>query len=142
MTTAKRVLFICQHNSARSQMAEAFLNELSQRQYEAHSAGLEPTAVNPLAAAVMAEVGIDISGKSTQSVFDLFKDGRLFEYVITVCDAEVDQKCPIFPGVTERLLWPFPDPATLQGTEEEKLEEARAIRDSIRAQIESFLAKA
>jgi arsenate reductase len=82
----KKALFICVHNSARSQMAEAWLNFLCPKQFEAHSAGLEPGALNPLAVEAMREIGVDISGKKTQSVFDVFKSGQFFPYVITVCD--------------------------------------------------------
>lgn len=137
----KRVLFICQHNSARSQMAEAFLNKLGADAYEAHSAGLEPTTINPVVVKSMAEAGYDLSGNTTQSVFDLFKEGKLFEYVITVCDAEVDAQCPIFPGLTERLLWPFPDPAGIEGSDEEKLEGTKKIRNDIQTKIQEFLAQ-
>lgn len=135
----KRVLFICQHNSARSQMAETYLTSLGGDRYEAHSAGLEPGAINPLVIEVMKEEGHDLSANTAQSVFDLFRDGRLFEVVITVCDPEVDLKCPIFPGTTTRLNWPFPDPAAVEGSPEEKLDKVRGIRDQIKAQIERFL---
>lgn len=135
-----RVLFICQHNSARSQMAEAFLNTLGKGQFEAHSAGLEPTSVLPIVSRAMKEIGYDLSKKGTQSVFDLFKEGQLFEYVITVCDAEVDAACPVFAGVTERILWPFPDPAAIEGLEEDRLQAVRMIRDAIKAKIEEFVA--
>lgn len=136
---AKRVLFICRNNSARSQMAEAYLNSLGNGAFEAHSAGLEPTKVQPLVVDVMKEEGIDLSDKTTRSVFDLFKNGALFEYVITVCDADVDAACPVFPGVTERLLWPFPDPTELSGDIEERRKGTRRIRDMIKKRIEEFV---
>jgi len=104
----KRVLFICVHNSARSQMAEAWLNKICGEYFEAQSAGLEPGALNPLAVQVMAEAGIDISKKKTQAVFDVFKSGQLFAYVITVCDEASAEKCPIFPGPATRMHWSFP----------------------------------
>ncbi len=107
----QRVLFICVHNSARSQMAEAFLREICGDQFEAHSAGLEPGELNPSAVEAMREIGIDISQKQTQSVFDVFKSGELFSYVITVCDETSAERCPIFPGVAKRLHWSFADPA-------------------------------
>ena len=129
------VLFVCIHNSARSQMAEAWLNHLCGDQIEASSAGLEPGTLNPLAVEVMGEVGIDISQKETQGVFDLFKSGRLFNYVVTVCDGASAERCPIFVGVTKRVHWSFPDPAAATGTHEEKLGQVRAVRDQIRAQI-------
>jgi len=132
----QKVLFICVHNSARSQMAEAFLNDLCGDQFEAHSAGLEPGKLNPLAVEAMREIRIDISQKQIRSVFDVFKSGDLFPYVITVCDETSAERCPIFPGVTKRLHWSFPDPAALTGTREERLAGTRKIRDQIRARIE------
>src|SRR5438094_3395584 len=134
----KRVLFICVHNSARSQMAEAWLNHTCGEYFEAQSAGLEPGTLNPLAVQVMAEVGIDISNKKTQAVFDVFKSGQLFAYVITVCDETSAEKCPIFPGPATRLHWSFPDPSEAQGSETAKLEQVRIIRDRIRAKIEQW----
>ena len=117
----KKVLFICVHNSARSQMAEAWLNYVCRGYFEAQSAGLEPGKLNPLVVEAMAEVGIDVSKKKTQSTFDVFKSGQLFSYVITVCDETNAERCPIFPGSAQRLQWSFPDPSTLTGTEKEKL---------------------
>ena len=134
----KKVLFICVHNSARSQMAEAFLNLICPDHFEAHSAGLEPGTLNPLAVEAMREVGVDISGKKTQAVFDVFKNGQFSPYVITVCDESSAQRCPIFPGITHRLHWSFPDPSALTGTPEEQLEGTRKIRDQIRARIETW----
>ena len=135
------VLFICVHNSARSQMAEAWLNKICGESFAAHSAGLEPGKLNPLAVEAMREIGIDISTKKTQAVFDVFKSGRLFAYVITVCDEASAEKCPIFPGPTKRLHWSFPDPSQVRGTGEEKLAQVRAIRDAIRAKIEDWCAQ-
>ena len=132
----QKVLFICVHNSARSQMAEVLLNDICGDHFEAHSAGLEPGRLNPLAVEAMREIGIDISHKGTQSVFDVFKSGELFAYVITVCDETSAERCPIFPGVTTRLHWSFPDPAALTGTREERLTGTREIRDQIRERIE------
>ncbi len=134
----QKVLFICVHNSARSQMAEAFLNDICGDHFEAHSAGLEPGTLNPIAVEAMREVGIDISHKGTQSVFDVFKSGELFAYVITVCDETSAERCPIFPGVTTRLHWSFPDPAALTGTHKERLAGTREIRDQIRERIEMW----
>lgn len=134
----RRVLFVCIHNSARSQMAEAWLNHLCGEYFEAHSAGLEPGVLNPLVVEVMKEVGIDISHKKTQAVFDLFKNGSLFNYVIAVCDGASAEKCPVFPGATERLHWSFPDPSKVVGTKEEKLAQIRPIRDEIKKKIESW----
>src|SRR5436190_12856309 len=134
----QKVLFICVHSSARSQMAEAFLDEICGDQFEAHSAGLEPGKLNPLAVEAMREIGIDISKKQTQFVFDVFKSGELFSYVITVCDETSAERCPIFPGVAKRLHWSFADPAALSGTREERLAGTRKIRDEIRARIEMW----
>src|SRR6266436_9148238 len=117
----QKVLFICVHNSARSQMAEALLNDICDDHFEAHSAGLEPGTLNPLAVETMREIGIDISRTGTQSVFDVFRSGELFAYVITVFDETSAERCPIFPGVTTRLHWSFPDPAALTGTGEQRL---------------------
>ena len=133
-----KVLFVCIHNSARSQMAEAFLNRICDEEFEAHSAGLEPGKLNPLVVEVMAEAGMDISRNATKAVFDMFKSGRLFEYVITVCDEASAERCPIFPGVTKRLHWSFPDPSSFQGTNDEKLEQTRVVRDMIKAKIEAW----
>ena len=134
----KKVLFICIHNSARSQMAEAWLNHICGDFFAAESAGLEPGTLNPLVVKAMQEVGIDISKKKTQAVFDVFKSGKLFSHVITVCDETSAERCPIFPGVTKRLHWSFADPSALTGTEEEKMAAVRTIRDAIRTKIEEW----
>jgi len=139
MSNKKRVLVICGHNSARSQMAETFIRELGDGRFQVESAGLEPTEINPLVVAAMREIGHDLSQKGTQSVFDLFRAGRLFDYVIAVCDAASDQRCPGFPGVTQRLHWPFPDPEDLTGGPEEKLAEVRDIRNRIRDKVEAWI---
>src|SRR5437868_3819328 len=123
----KKVLFICIHNSARSQMAEAFLNRICGDQFEAHSAGLEPGKLNPIVVEAMQEIGIDISRNQTKAAFDVIKSGKSFAYVITVCDETSAERCPIFPGVTARLHWSFPDPSALRGTHEEKLALTREI---------------
>jgi arsenate reductase len=134
----KNVLFICVHNSARSQMAEAWLNQLCGDFFAAESAGLEPGTLNPLVIDAMQEVGVDISKKETRAVFDVFKSGKLFAYVITVCDEASAEKCPIFPGVTTRLHWSFSDPSALVGSREHKLVEVRKIRDEIRDKVEAW----
>jgi arsenate reductase (thioredoxin) len=136
----QNVLFICVHNSARSQMAEAWLNEICGDHFAAESAGFEPGTINPLVVDVMNEAGLDLSEKKTQAVFDVWKSARLFQYVITVCaDAEA-KGCPIFPGVTTRLRWPFSDPSQVTGTRQEKLQQVREIRDAIRAKVEEWCA--
>jgi arsenate reductase (thioredoxin) len=137
----KKVLFICVHNSARSQMAEAFLNQICGDEFEAHSAGLEPGKLNPNVVEAMQEIGIDISGHQTKAVFDMFKSGKMFAYVITVCDEASAERCPIFPGVTTRLHWSFSDPSSVQGTHDEKLARTREIRDMIKAKIENWCAE-
>ena len=137
----KRVLFVCIHNSARSQMAEAFLNQICGEEFEAHSAGLEPGKLNPIVVEAMREIGMDISGNPAKAVFDMFKSGKIFAYVITVCDEASAEGCPIFPGVTRRLHWSFPDPSSMQGTHEEKLAKTREVRDTIKAKIEAWCAE-
>jgi arsenate reductase len=119
-------------------MAEAWLNYTCGEFFEAQSAGLEPGTLNPPAIEVMQEVGIDISGKKTQAVFDVFKSGQLFSHVVTVCDESSAEKCPIFPGPTKRLHWSFADPSQVTGTNEEKLRQVREIRDEIRTKIEEW----
>jgi arsenate reductase len=134
-------LFVCIHNSARSQMAEAFLNQICGEEFEAHSAGLETGKLNPIVVEAMREIGMDISGNPTKAVFDMFKSGKIFAYVITVCDEASAERCPIFPGVTKRLHWSFPDPSSMQGTHEEKLAKTREVRDTIKAKIEAWCAE-
>jgi arsenate reductase len=139
--TKKNVLFVCVHNSARSQMAEAFLKQVCGEQFEAHSAGLEPGKLNPIVVEAMKEVGLDISSNQTKAVFDMFKSGKIFAYVITVCDEASAERCPIFPGVTTRLHWSFPDPSAFPGTHDEKLARTREVRDTIKAKIEQWCAE-
>ncbi len=134
----KNVLFVCIHNSARSQMAEALLNEVCGEEFQAYSAGLEPGKLNPIVVKAMGELGIDISRNETKAVFDMVKSGKSFAYVITVCDEASAERCPIFPGVTSRLHWSFTDPSSFRGTEEERLARTREVRDSIRAKIEQW----
>ncbi|MBN2231687.1 MAG: arsenate reductase ArsC [Deltaproteobacteria bacterium] len=136
--TDKRVLFICSHNSARSQMAAALLKKIGGDDFMVASAGLEPGPLNPLAVEVMGEIGLDISGNKPQSVFELFKQGKLYTHVITVCD-QAATSCPVFPGLTQRLHWPFANPAEFKGTWEEKLARTREVRDAIRERIIHWL---
>lgn len=135
----KRVLFVCIHNSARSQMAEAFLNNMAGDRFEAESAGIEPGALNSLAVEVMKEAGIDISQNKTKGVFEFVKKGELFQYVITVCDEASAKGCPVFPGLAKRLHWSFHDPSTFEGTYEERLEKTRRARDEIKNRISEWL---
>lgn len=134
-----KVLFVCVHNSARSQMAEAFLNDLGKDKFIAESAGLEPGFINPLAVEVMKEAGYDISGNKTKSVFDFYKQGKFYNYVITVCDESNSERCPIFPGMVQRLHWSFNDPSSFTGTDEEKLAKTRIVRDEIKEKIINFI---
>jgi arsenate reductase len=132
MSEPLKVLVICRHNSGRSQIAEAYLKKLAGGRAEVESAGLEPAAsVNPLVVEVMKEEGFDLSHKKPQSVFELFKQGRLFEHVITVC-SDTELQCPIYPGITQRWHMPFPDPSKATGTREEQLAQVRTIRDMIK----------
>ena len=122
-------------------MAEAFLNQICGNEFEAHSAGLEPGKLNPVVVEAMQEIGIDISGNQTKAVFDYIKSSQRFAYVITVCDEASAERCPIFPGVTTRLHWSFPDPSAFQGLQEEKLARTREIRDTIKQKIEQWCAE-
>ncbi len=133
-----KILFICIHNSARSQMAEAFLNHLRGEEFVAESAGIEPGKLNPLVVEVMQEVGIDISHKQPRGVEVPLDAGTVYEYVITVCDETSAEQCPMFPGLGKRLHWSFPDPSALSGKREEKLAKIRSIRDEIKAKIETW----
>jgi arsenate reductase len=134
-----KVLFVCIHNSARSQMAEAFLNQLGGDQFEAESAGLEPGKLNSNVVKVMQEIGIDISQNPTKSVFDMLKEGRQYDAVVTVCDAASAEACPVFPGKSKRLGWSFTDPSQFKGTQEEILVQTRGVRHEIEAQVAEFI---
>lgn len=136
-----KVLFICIHNSARSQMAEAFLNKLGSDKFIAESAGLEPGKLNPFVVKAMAEIGYDISKNKTKSVYDIYKSGKTYDYVITVCDKDAAERCPIFPGNVKKLHWGFKDPSSFHGTDEEKLIFTKKVRDEIKSKIEEFIAQ-
>lgn len=127
-----KVLFVCVHNSARSQMAEAFLNDLGKGVFCAESAGSEPAPLNPLVVKAMNEIGYDISGNSVDSVFNFFKEGKHYNMIIKVCDMKSGQKCPIFPMTREYLDWSLPDPNSFEGTDDDKLDQIRALRDTIK----------
>ena len=131
-----RVLFLCTHNSARSQMAEGLLRHLTGDRFEAYSAGTEATHVRPLAVRAMDELGIDISGQESKTL-DRYL-GEPFDYVITVCD-DAKEVCPFFPGAAQRLHWSLPNPAAAEGTEAERLEVFRSVRDRLRHHIEGEL---
>jgi arsenate reductase len=134
-----RVLFVCVHNSARSQMAEALLNHIAGERFHAESAGLEPGTLNPLAVEAMRKTNIDISGNPTRDVFDLYKRGERFSYVITVCDESSGERCPLFPGITKRIHWSFDDPASFTGPYEHKLARTIQVRDQIKERIQDWL---
>jgi arsenate reductase len=135
----KRVLFVCIHNSARSQMAEAWLRHVAGDRFEVESAGLEPGKLNPFVVEAMKQVGIDISLHSPKGVQDLLNAGKTYDYVIAVCDKEAAEKCPIFSGGSMRLHWSFPDPSAATGEYDSKLRVAVEVRDTIKATIERWL---
>lgn len=136
MTGKQRVLILCTGNSARSQVAEGLLRHAAGDRFEVFSAGTKPSIVRPEAIAVMHEIGIDISGNRSKSVNEF--DGQQLDYVITVCD-NAKESCPIFPAATKRLHWPFEDPASVQGSEDERNSAFRKVRDRIRTRIRTFL---
>ena len=138
MSEKTRVLAICIHNSARSQMTEEYLRAECGNEVEVMSAGIEPGTLNPVVVELLKEDGIDITDKQTRSAFDLHDQGYRFDYVIAVCDPEAAERCPIFPAEKKRLHWPFPDPSKATGTLEEKLAYIRPIRDQIRTQVAQF----
>lgn len=137
-----KVLFVCIHNSARSQMAEAFLKKYGAEYFEPESAGLEPGNLNPNVVEVMKQIGIDISKNGTQSVFDLFRKGRFYNAVITVCDEASAESCPIFPGRVKRLAWSFADPSSFTGSKEEILQKTAKVRDQIEHKVLEFIREA
>lgn len=134
----KTVLFLCVHNSARSQMAEALLNHVCPGHFAAESAGLSPGKLNPVVVRALAEVGLDIADRTTRDAFSLVQQGRAFDYVITVCSEADAAGCPVFPGRATRLHWPFPDPSGFTGTEDERLARTREVRDAIRRKVDAF----
>jgi arsenate reductase len=134
-----RVLCLCMHNSARSQMAEAYFRKFGSGIVEVESAGLEAGAINPLVIRALREDGIDIAGKKTRDVFSLYQTGRTYRYVITMCSNEAAERCPVFPGRSERLHWPFPDPSTFTGTEDRLMAQVREVRDAIREKVRTFV---
>jgi arsenate reductase len=134
----KNILFVCIHNSARSQMAEAFVNRLCGGEIRAFSAGIEPGRLNPVVVEAMRESGIDISGNRTKSVDDMLQSRVKFDWVVTVCDEAGAERCPVFPSAGARLHWGFPDPSAFAGTPEEKLARTREVRDAIRQKIEEW----
>jgi arsenate reductase len=136
--TRRRVLVLCTHNSARSQMAEGLLRALAPERVEAASAGTEATRVHPLATRAMDELGIDLRGHRSKTVDTLL--GERWDVVITVCDS-ANERCPVFPGPTTRLHWSFEDPSAATGTEDERLAVFRRVRDAIDARLRGWLAE-
>jgi len=135
--TKTRVLFLCTGNTARSQMAEAWLRKYAGERFEVYSAGLEPSVVSPFTIQVMQEAGVDMSAAFSKGLDEFI--GRLhFGYLITVC-SQAEEKCPIFPGMGVRLHWPFEDPAAFDGTPEQKLSRFRQVRDAIESQVKSWI---
>lgn len=135
----KKILFVCIHNSARSQMAEAYIKYFASDRFEAFSAGIEPGILNPVVVEALKLDGIDISANKTNSVNE-FTDGHIkFDFVVTVCDETAAEKCPYFPGQVERLHWGFADPSSLTGAVDDKLVKTIEIRDQIKARVRQFL---
>jgi arsenate reductase (thioredoxin) len=130
------VLFLCTGNSCRSQMAEGWLRHLAGDRFRAFSAGLQPSIVHPLAIDAMREIGVDISGQRSKDVASLL--GRHFSHIITVCD-RAQQNCPIFPGPSLREHWPIEDPATAEGSHEERMHVFRKVRDEIGERVHNFI---
>ncbi len=134
-----KVLFVCIHNSARSQMAMTFLNDYGKKLFIAESAGLEKGTLNPYVIKSMAELGYDLSNNETNEVFDYFKQGRTYSFVVKVCDEMNEQRCPIFPGALHEEYWNLPDPAAFTGTEEEISTQVNQIRDEISKRVHAFI---
>jgi arsenate reductase len=121
-------------------MAEAFFNQYAPATDCGESAGIEPGKLNSYVVRAMGEKGIDISANETKGVFNLYKEGRTYSHVITVCDAEAAQRCPIFPGINRIIMWSFPDPSTFTGSDEEIMRQVRAVRDRIEEKVKAFIA--
>jgi arsenate reductase len=138
-TASVRILFVCLHNSGRSQMAEAFINYARVDGVIAESAGLAAGTLNPLVVESMKKIGIDISRNKTKTVADMLERGTAYDYVVTVCDGAAAERCPIFPGRGKRLHWDLSDPAAVTGTETERLERVGEIRDMIRSAVGDLL---
>ena len=136
----KKILFVCIHNSIRSQIAEALLNHVAGDIYTVSSAGIEmENAMNPFVIESLRQIGIDHSRGAPKDVFKLYQSGHTFHYVITLCDEVHAEKCPVFPGVTHRLYWNFEDLSRFSGSDEELLEKISILRDHIKANVEDFV---
>ena len=137
---SKKVLFVCIHNSARSQMAEALLKKYGEDLFEVQSAGFEPSTINPIVIELLQrEEKIDISNNESNSVFEMFQEGKHFNFVIAVCDEGNAQRCPIFPGLNFRLHWSFPDPRLVVGDDVEKYQQVKEIYLSIKEEVFKFI---
>jgi len=137
----ERVLFVCIHNSARSQMAEAYLKKANPTAYDVFSAGLEPGNLNAVVVEAMKQDGIDISGNRTKSVSEFLDAGVVFDHVITVCDESSAEQCPVFLGKGNRMHWGFEDPSALDGSFDEKLVRVKQIRDQIKATVTAWASR-
>lgn len=135
----EKVLFVCIHNSARSQMAEELLRKMAGGRFEVASAGIEPGKLNPYVVEVLKEDGIDLTGKETQAVNDLLKAGKKYQYVITVCDETSAERCPVFPGKHQRIHWGFSDPSKFTGSRDEILQKVREVKAAIEKQIHQWI---
>ena len=135
-----KILFVCIHNSARSQMAEAFVNHFGAGKITAESAGLEKGKLNPFVVEVMHDINIDISNHDTNTVEEFISEEKKFDYLITVCDETNGERCPIYPGLfKDRIHWTFKDPSSFQGSDTEKMEFTRKVRDQIKVKIEEYV---
>ncbi len=135
----QKVIFVCIHNSARSQMAEELLRQMAGDRFDVESAGLEPGKLNPMVVEALKEEGINIEGKPTKGVFDLYKAGHLYNYVIAVCDGANAERCPVFPGAAKSIHWSFTDPSKFEGTPEQRLEKVRTVKEEIRVKLKEWI---
>lgn len=135
----QRIMFVCIHNSARSQMCEAFVRHYAAERFDVHSSGIEAGKLNPLVVRAMTEIGVSMDGQYAKPAKEYIDRHEVFDYVVTVCDESSAERCPMFPGKHQRLHWGFPDPSAIQGTDEEKLAGIRPIRDAIREKILAWL---
>ncbi|MCF7942198.1 MAG: arsenate reductase ArsC [Spirochaetia bacterium] len=136
-----RIMFVCIHNSARSQMCEAFVRHYAADRFDVHSSGIEAGALNPLVVEAMKEIGISMDGQYAKPAMGYIERDEPFDYVVTVCDESSAERCPMFPGTHKRMHWGFPDPSAIQGTDEQKLAGIRLIRDAIEQRVKSWLAE-
>ena len=135
----QKVLFVCIHNSARSQMAEELLRKIAGDRFETESAGLEPGKLNPIVVDALKEEGIHIEGKQTKGVFDLYKAGNRYHYVIAVCDGASAERCPVFPGVAKNIHWSFTDPSKFEGSKEQKLAKVKEVKEEIKVKLQEWV---